>query len=95
MKGKHSDAAFYDTTPAAVKASREASKWNAMYVQLVDNKASVWHNGQLIHDGVTLVKRTDSNRKTEKFSKAAFKLQGDHAKVWFTNLKIRPLPDSR
>ena len=67
-----------------------------MCVKLVDNKISVWQNGILIHDNTSVPTRTDNHRvKPPVFSKGPFKLQGDHGKVWFTNMKILPLPDSK
>jgi hypothetical protein len=65
-----------------------------MDVKLVDNKVWVWQNGKLIHDGRELTKRTDSGAPTLVFSKAPFKLQGDHGKIAFTSLFVKPLPDS-
>jgi hypothetical protein len=90
----HSDGSFYDIYPAKAKAMHAPGEWNEMDVKLSGNKAWVWQNGKLIHDGVELVRRTDdAGRKTAKFSRAPFKLQGDHDVVWFRNLYIKELPD--
>jgi hypothetical protein len=93
LTDRHTDGCLYSLYTPLAKASREANHWNRMIVKLSGNKVWVWQNGVLIHDGRELTRRTDSDRATEAFSKAPFKIQGDHAKVWFTNLKIKPLPD--
>ena len=52
--------------------------------------------GVLIHDGVALDRATDSAlTETKPFSKAPIKFQGTKGEVAFTNVFIRPLPDSR
>jgi hypothetical protein len=45
---------------------------------------------------VQLDRRTDSaGTPTKEFSKKPFKLQGDHGRVWFSQLFIKPLPDTK
>jgi hypothetical protein len=93
-KGAGSDGALYSIKPPAVLASNGPGQWNHMDVKVQGMKIWVWQNGKLIHDGVVLKTRTDNHSvKTEKFSKAPFKFQGDHGKVWFTDLWIKTLPD--
>ncbi len=95
-EGKHGDGALYSYYPPAQLSNNGKNRWNTMCVKLVDNKISVWQNGILIHDNTTVPTRTDNHRvKPPVFSKGPFKLQGDHGKVWFTNMKILPLPDSK
>lgn len=95
LSSKHSDGALYSTYPVAQVARNAPDQWNHMDVKLVGNKVWVWQNGKLIHDGRELTKRTDSGAPTPAFSKAPFKLQGDHGTVAFTNLWIKPLPDTQ
>ena len=95
-EGKHGDGALYSYYPPAKLSNNGKNRWNTMCVKLVDNKISVWQNGILIHDNTSVPTRTDNHRvKPPVFSKAPFKLQGDHGKVWFANMKILPLPDSK
>ncbi len=93
-QGKHHDAALYSKKVPDRISHNGNDRWNTMCVRLVQDKITVWQNGILIHDNVQLKTRTDNHGvKTKVFSKAPFKLQGDHGKVWFTNLRILPLPD--
>lgn len=65
-----------------------------MDVKVQGVKIWVWQNGKLIHDGRVCATRTDNHGvPTPAFSKAPFKFQGDHEKVWFANIYIKPLPD--
>jgi hypothetical protein len=67
-----------------------------MDVKVDGMKIWVWQNGKLLHDGKVCETRTDNHGvKTDKWSQAPFKLQGDHGKVWFTNLFIKPLAETK
>lgn len=91
----HTDGAFYDMFPRKALSRTGPDQWNHMEVKVEGMRIWVWQNGVLIHDGVICERRTDNrNAPTLKFSRAPFKFQGDHDKVWFTNLFIKELPDS-
>ncbi len=91
---KHGDGALYSIKAPDVAAKKEDRRaWNVIDAKCVQNRVWVWQNGQLIHDGVPLSRRTDSKQATKEFSKDAFKFQGDHGQVWFRNLFIKELPD--
>lgn len=90
----HDDGDLYSIKSADVLARNAPDQWNQVDVKLVGNKVWVWQNGKLLHDGVELKTRTDNHAvATPIFSKAPFKLQGDHGAVTFTNLYIKPLAD--
>ncbi len=94
--GKHSDGALYSLFAPAQVARNAKDKWNHMDVKVDGVKIWVWQNGKLLHDGRICPTRTDDHgRKTPDFSKAPFKMQGDHGVVSFTNLYVKPLPDSK
>ncbi|MBI4600695.1 MAG: DUF1080 domain-containing protein [Planctomycetes bacterium] len=96
LSNKHMDGDLYSIYPVAQLARNAPDQWNHMDVKVDGMKIWVWQNGKLIHDGRVCATRTDDHGvKTDKWSKAPFKLQGDHGKVAFTNLYIKPLPDSR
>ncbi len=93
--GMHQDGALYSKKNPSRAARNRADQWNLMDVKVQGMKIWVWQNGQLIHDGVQLKSRTDSHgTPTLEVSSGPFKLQGDHGKVWFTNLYIKELPDN-
>ncbi len=90
---KHGDGALYSLYPPARKARHGKNNWNHMDVKVQGMKIWVWQNGVLIHDGITCKTRTDNHGvKTDKWSRGPFKFQGDHGKVWFTNLFIKEMP---
>jgi hypothetical protein len=91
----HHDGSLYSIKCPDVLARTGPENWNHMDVKVDGMKIWVWQNGKLTHDGVTLKTRTDDHSKpTPAFTKAPFKFQGDHGKVFFTDLHIKPLPDS-
>ena len=95
LDDKHTDGCLYSIYTPLVIARNKPDQWNHMDVKVEGMKIWVWQNGKLLHDGRILETRTDNHAvATKAFSKAPFKLQGDHGKVWFTSLYIKPLPDS-
>ncbi len=93
-KESHSDGSLYSIHPPAVIARSGPERWNHMDVKVEGGKIWVWQNGKLIHDGKVCETRTDNHDvKTPRSSRAPFKFQGDHGKVWFTDLAIKPLAD--
>jgi hypothetical protein len=72
------------------------TQWNQVDVKLIYNRAWVWQNGVLIHDGVGLDRATDSAlTEIKPFNTAPLKFQGTQGEVAFTNIFVRPLTDSR
>jgi hypothetical protein len=94
LDDKHTDGCLYSIHTPLVVARNKPDQWNHMDVKVEGMKIWVWQNGKLLHDGRTCETRTDNHgTATKSFSKAPFKLQGDHGKVWFSSLYIKPLPD--
>jgi hypothetical protein len=93
----NSDGSLYSlVAPKVIARNPDPKEWNHMDVKVDGVKIWVWQNGILIHDGVVLATRTDDHGKpTPAFSKGPFKFQGDHGKVGFTNVFIKPLPDTK
>ena len=93
---EHGDGALYSKKAPDVEARHAEERWNHMFVKLDGMKVTVWQNGKKIHDEVVLDTRTDNDQvKTPDFSSAPFKIQGDHGKVWFSGIYIKPLPDTK
>ena len=94
LPGKHNDGALYSYKQPDRIAHNGVNRWNSLFATCIDGEISVWQNGIQIHDKVVLKTRTDNHGQPTpaKGTVAPFKLQGDHGKVWFTNLKILPLP---
>jgi hypothetical protein len=95
LTNKHADGSLYSLYSPLVLARHGPEEWNHMDIKVEGQKIWVWQNGKLIHDGRVCETRTDNHSvPTLKFSKGPFKFQGDHGKVWFTDLYIKPLPDT-
>ena len=95
-KGKHSDGALYSIYPPLTNARHAKDQWNHVFVKVFNMRIWVWQNGKLIHDGRVCATRTDNHGvATTGFSRGAFKIQGDHGQVHFSQLMIKPLPDTR
>ncbi|MEM7230695.1 MAG: DUF1080 domain-containing protein [Planctomycetota bacterium] len=93
-KNKHSDGSLYSIRSPSVHSRHGKHQWNHVFVKLVGQKITVWQNGHRIHKDIVLPTRTDNHGvKTPDFSRAPFKLQGDHGKVIFSQLWIKPLSD--
>ena len=94
LDNKHSDGCLYSLRTPDVVARHGPEQWNHMDVKVDGMKIWVWQNGKLTHDSVTLKTRTDNHGvPTPKFSKESFKIQGDHGKVFFSDLRIKELPE--
>ena len=74
-----------------VNAAKPAGEWNSFDVRLIDNMLHVAHNGKTIHDNVMLTAVTGGAVPGELNDPGPLMLQGDHGKVWFRNIKVRPL----
>lgn len=94
-RGRHRDGALYSLYSPLVAARHAPEEWNHVFVKLDGMKIWAWQNGKLIHDGRVCATRTDNHSvPTTKFSRAPFKIQGDHGKVAFSNIWIKELPDT-
>lgn len=95
-KEKPSDAdagAIYGQFAPATNASKPAGEWNTLKVHLVGDTITVKLNGQLIHDKVKLTKVCGGALPGGLLDPGPLRLQGDHGKVWYRNLKIRPITE--
>ena len=87
---KHCDGSLYDRYPPRIIAWNGPGKWNEMSARVLGRKISVWQNGKALHEDVELATRTDSPAPAVDEARP-FKLQGDHGRVWFRNLWIKPI----
>lgn len=96
LTNKHADGSLYSMYCPDKLARHGPTQWNHMDVKVEGMKIWVWQNGTLIHNGRVCRHRTDSHgTPTLEVSRKPFKFQGDHGKVWFSNLYIKPLPDGK
>ena len=99
---KHSDGAIYDIIPPAKTVSKPAGEWNHAVITCKDNLISIELNGEKV-SGMDLNQWTEAGKNpdgTKNKFKFAYKelprrgyigLQDHGHKVWFRNIKLRPL----
>jgi hypothetical protein len=86
------DGAIYDFFPPRASATRPTGHWNFVEASVIGRKITVVQNGVLTHDGVECSARTyDKGNSSGLDAPGPFLLQGDHGKVWFANIRVRPL----
>ena len=88
----HSDGALYDFYPARVNMSKPKGEWSTIEVKVVGRKITAFHNGVLIHDEAECSARTYNKRDSSNLdAPGPMRLQGDHGRVSFANIWIKPL----
>jgi len=89
--GTGSDGAVYGQFPPLVKASKPAGEWNLLEVTLIGNKLTAKLNGQVIHDNREITQVTGGALPGGVEDPGPLMLQGDHGKVWYRHIEIRPI----
>lgn len=88
------DGAVYGQLAPRVNAARPAGSWNTLWIRLEGATLTAKLNGQLIHDRVTLTRVCGGALPGGLLDPGPIRLQGDHGKVWFRRVYIRPLTTS-
>lgn len=83
--------ALYKYKAPIADATKPAGEWNTLDIRFIGTRVSAWLNGTLIQDNAYIPHKTGAGRTDEFDSPGIFELQGDHDKVWYRNIKIRPL----
>lgn len=87
--------AIYGQNLPKVNASKPVGEWNTLKARFVGNTLSVYLNGQLIHDKIQLNEVSGGALPGGVTDPGPIRLQGDHGKVWYRNIQIRPITGSR
>lgn len=93
-KGKLStgdDGGIYGQYAPLVNASKPAGQWNTLEAQYVGDSLTVKLNGKLVQDGVKITKVTGGALPGGVNEAGPLMLQGDHGKVWYRNIMVRPI----
>jgi hypothetical protein len=93
--GDADNGAIYGQFAPKVNASKPAGEWNALEVHFVGDTITVKLNGQLVQDKVKLTKVCGGALPGGLLDPGPIRLQGDHGKVWYRNLKLRPIPSNK
>jgi hypothetical protein len=72
-------------------ADKKPGEWNHFRIVMKDNKVSVWLNGELVVDNVTLENYLNYSKPIPE--KGPIELQHHGADLWFKNIYVKELPD--
>jgi len=89
--GKGDDGAVYDQFPPKVNATKPVGEWNSLEVSYVGDVLTAKLNGKVIHDKQQITKVTGGALPGGVNEAGLLMLQGNHGKVWFRNIMIKPL----
>jgi hypothetical protein len=89
--GTADDGAIYGQFAPKVNASKPVGEWNTQEVHLVGDTITVKLNGKLIQDNVKLTKVCGGALPGGLLDPGPIRFQGDHGKVWYRNVKLRPI----
>ena len=74
------------------KADKPDGEWNTFFIRMIGEKVTVYLNGELVVDNVTLENYWD--RAQPVIAKEQIELQNHGNNLWFKNIYIKELPDS-
>ncbi len=83
--------AIYGQFAPKVNASKPAGEWNTLEVHLVGDTFTAKLNGQVIHDQQKLTEVSGGALPGGLLDAGPLRLQGDHGKVWYRNIKLKPI----
>lgn len=72
------------------KADKPVGEWNTFRIRMVGDKVSVWLNGELVTDNVTMENYWE--RKKGMYPTGQIELQNHGNTLWFKNIYIREIP---
>ncbi len=87
----HNMGGLYSRITPTVAAEKPAGQWQAFDITLCDRHLTVKLNGQTIIDNQPVQGVTGGALTADEFSPGPIYLQGDHGKVTFRNLVLRPI----
>jgi len=91
----HDDGGIYDKFAPLVNASKPVGEWNKLEARYVGDTLTVTLNGQLVHDHIKIAELTGGALRGKVNDPGPLMLQGDHGKVWYRNIKIRAVTETK
>ena len=88
---KADNGGIYDKFAPLVNASKPAGEWNQLEAHYVGDTLTVKLNGQVVIDNQKIAELTGGALPGGVDDPGPLMLQGDHGKVWYRNIKVRPL----
>ena len=71
-------------------ADKPIGQWNTFHIKMVGEKVSVWLNGELVVDNVTMENYWERNKPI--YPAGQIELQHHGSTLWFKNIYLRELP---
>jgi len=90
--GKGDDGAIYDQFAPKENASKPAGEWNTLEATYRGDTVTVTLNGKVVQDKVKITSVTGGALAGGVDEPGPLMLQGNHGKVWYRNIMIRPCP---
>lgn len=87
----HNMGALYSRITPSQAAEKPAGEWQSMDITLVDRHVTVKLNGKTIIDNQPAYGPTGGAISADVFKKGPIYLQGDHGKVSYRNMVLRPV----
>jgi len=87
----HHMGAIYSRITPMINAEKPAGQWQTFDITLCDRHVTVVLNGKTIIDNQPLLGVTGGALTADEFSPGPIYLQGDHGKVLYRNIVLRPI----
>lgn len=88
---KRINGALYNVAAPAVRASKPPEQWQSVFARILGHRVTIVLNGVPIIQGVEVRQPTGSHYDDHVGTPGPIMIQGDHGRVSFRNLYIRPL----
>lgn len=77
-----------------VLADNPIGQWNTFFIRMVGEKVTVYLNGKLVTDNVTLENYWERQEKRDVpiYPTGSIELQNHHDQLWFKNIYVKELP---
>ena len=90
-KDSHNMGAVYSRITPSVLAEKPAGEWQTLDITLCDRHITVVLNGVTIINNQAVFGPTGGALSSDVFAPGPIFLQGDHGKVWFRNMVLKPV----
>ncbi len=73
-----------------ILADNPVGQWNTFFIRMVGDKVTVYLNGKLVTDNVTLENYWEKDKPL--YATGSIELQNHHDQLWFKNVYVKELP---
>ena len=87
----HGHMALYARKAPDKNVSKKAGEWQTASITVVGNCLTASLNGQTVQDNIRIEGITGGALDAKETQPGPIMIQGDHEKVWFRKVELRPL----